>query len=120
MKKTTTILLVSILLLAGKNLTAQSPFERFYNFSSDTDDGLYVKQMPDNGFMVVGEIEIPGDTIRVCIIRTNAYGDTLWTKIYGEQEGTEPTCANTTNDGGLIICATASSSSALYLMLIKT
>jgi hypothetical protein len=64
---------------------------------------LAVAQTADGGFVVTGGIINPDADNDVCLIRTNASGDTLWTRTYG---GTGDDCGSSvqqTADGGFVI-----------------
>jgi len=61
-----------------------------------------VKQTADSGFIAVGWNNLPG-TQDVILIKTNALGDTLWTKIYGETEDVIGFSVDITSDGGYIL-----------------
>lgn len=90
--------------LVSFQIHSQVSFEKFYDHSH-SDDGKFVSQLYDNGYIVIGETLIPTDTSRIYLIRTNEYGDTLWTKIFGDLEGSGFYSAAITADSGFIICA---------------
>ncbi|MBA7556917.1 hypothetical protein ES705_49643 [subsurface metagenome] len=93
--------------------------------SLGNDYGKSVRQISDGGYIIVGNTErynIAGD---IYLVKTNSYGDTIWTKYYSDdacsfctQDGQD---VQQTPDGGYIIlgynCAGACACSA---MLIKT
>jgi len=64
--------------------------------------GRGVRQTSDGGFIVVGEAAVFTDSYDVLLIRTNARGDTLWTKTYGDADDYGYSI-NNTSDGGYII-----------------
>jgi len=88
----------------------------------DLDDrGYCVQQTQDHGFIVTGQYMtgIPTDPIwNLWVIRTNADGDTLWTKILGEGIGNS---VYETQDNGFVFGTTKRMGvSGSYLWLIRT
>ncbi len=69
------------------------------------DNAYDVKQTPDGGYIVAGRTDQNGSSYsKVWMIKTDAMGDTLWTKAFGENDKAE--LANSiaiTNDGGYIM-----------------
>jgi hypothetical protein len=67
------------------------------------DCGYSVRETPDSGYVVAGYTESSGEGLQdACLVRTDASGNTLWSKTYG---GTDYDCANSvqpTLDGGLV------------------
>ena len=86
------------------------------------DEGRFVQQTEDGGYIAIGTtITLNGSNEGIWIIKTDANGDSLWTKtIYG---GYTAKCrsANQTSDGGYIIVG-IKPDSTLYknIWLIKT
>jgi hypothetical protein len=63
-----------------------------------------VKQTPDNGFIIVGSTASFGAGFTDCyIVRTNASGDTLWTRAYGGYDDERAYSVDLTSDGGYIV-----------------
>ena len=65
--------------------------------------GNDVKQTNDNGFIIAGYVEYNVDDSDIYLIRTNEYGDTLWTKTMGDLPDCGAESVQQTNDGGFII-----------------
>jgi hypothetical protein len=66
--------------------------------------GYYAEQTNDDGFILVGTTDAFGSGLDdVWLIKTNSFGDTLWTKTIGGSEYDYATCVHQTNDGGYII-----------------
>lgn len=101
--------LVGLLLaisIAVSPLYAQITFERWYGGNS-RDYGHSVAQTPQGGYIVAGETSSYGSgTYDVYLIRTNGYGDTIWTKTYGGTSIDYGRSVIQTTDGG---CAVAGS-----------
>jgi hypothetical protein len=93
---------------------------------TDDDCGDAVQQTTDGGYIVTGYTYPPaawsGDVI---LIKTNAQGDTLWTRTYGGSSHDEGSSVQQTGDGGYIIagCTYSFGSGAPYyddVYLIRT
>ena len=69
------------------------------------DEGYSVRQTSDGGYIVAGVTASFADTLDgdVYLIKTNASGDTLWTRTYGGA-GTDTGCfVQQTSDGGYVV-----------------
>ena len=88
----------------------------------DWDDGRSVQQTADGGYIITGWTLDIGQSGDVLLIRTDSSGDTLWTKVYGNNEDDRGDCVQITSDGGYIICGfTVSYGSGLQnILLLKT
>jgi len=84
--------------------------------------GYSVHQTTDRGYIVVGVTSSFGNNYQVYLIKTNASGDTLWTRTYGGAAYDEGRTVQQTSDGGYIIAgSTASFGPGSYdVYLIKT
>jgi hypothetical protein len=69
------------------------------------DEGYFVEQTSDNGFIITGTI-----SDRICLIKTDFAGNKEWEKSYG---GTCGYCVRQTTDGGYIV--TGEKGSDVYL-----
>jgi hypothetical protein len=68
------------------------------------DVGYSAIQTPDGGFFVTGNLYFDcDDYYYFTLIRTDANGDSLWTKFYGISSGTRRTTIIPTSDGNYII-----------------
>jgi hypothetical protein len=66
------------------------------------DEATSVQQTDDGGFVITGATNSFGSgELDVYVIKTNAVGDTLWTRRYGDGEGYS---VQQTADGGFIVC----------------
>jgi len=75
-----------------------------------SNDALAVIQTTDNGFLIAGTTSAGGSPSTDClIVKTNASGDTLWTKTYGgtDYDGIYSICQTT--DGNFLLCGTTRS-----------
>jgi len=84
-------------------------WSKTYGVGSD-DWGYSVQQTTDGGFIVAGYTYPYGAGNRdVYLIRTDANGDTLWTKTYGGSNGDGGYSVQQTQDGGFIIAGETNS-----------
>ena len=88
------------------------------------DIGRCVRQTDDGGFIVAGntKLDSPADSTDVYLIKTDANGDTLWTRTYGGVGHDEGYSVDLTSDGGYIVSGfyEPSPGSLTDLYLIKT
>jgi hypothetical protein len=88
---------------------------------TSNDAGYFVQQTQDTGYIVAGSTMSFGNAYQVYLIKTNASGDTLWTRIYGGTGVEEVHSVQQISDGGYIIAGCSNSfgdSNQVYL--IKT
>ncbi|MFH2143852.1 MAG: T9SS type A sorting domain-containing protein [Bacteroidota bacterium] len=84
---------------------------------SNYDYGKEVQQTSDGGYIICGHTRI--DTLsnyEIYLIKTDSYGDTLWTKIFAGAENDKGNSVKQTNDGGYIVAGLYD----LNICLIKT
>ncbi|PJA08267.1 MAG: hypothetical protein COX70_04180, partial [Flavobacteriales bacterium CG_4_10_14_0_2_um_filter_32_8] len=84
------------------NCKAQTYFNvDFNNDSSMWSSGAFVHPFEDSsGYLAVGNLPMGGGPVYTRFLRLNIYGDTLWTKLYGNsQYGQYPTIGNYINIG---------------------
>jgi hypothetical protein len=85
--------------------------------------GNSVQQTWDGGYIVTGYNDSgSGNRSEVYLLKTNASGDTLWTRTYGGRYPDCGYCVRQTQDGGYIIAGSTSRSGSGYddAWLIKT
>lgn len=76
----------------------------------DDDEGSAVLQTGDGGFIIIGTTSSFGAGSQdLYLVRTNAGGDTLWTRTYGGDSFDEGKSIRQTSDGGFIIGGSSSS-----------
>jgi len=99
-----------IILLSAVCLTsvaaAQTSWWKTYG-GAQTDEGRCVQQTTDGGYVIAGFTHSfgPGtpDSSNVYLVRTDASGDTLWTRVYGGTGRDEGYSVQQTTDGGYVI-----------------
>ena len=78
-------------------------WERTYG-GYDHDYAKCVKETPDSGFIIVGSTASFGAGFTDCyIVRTDATGDTLWTRAYGGYDDERAYSVDLTTEGGYIV-----------------
>src|ERR1017187_1268262 len=113
-----------IFVLIGLTVIGQQiTFQKTYG-GINRDLANSVQQTTDGGYIIAGytQIGLLGDTTNVYLIKTNAYGDTLWTRTYGGNYDDEGNSVQQTSDGGYIIAGYTTSFGAggWDVYLIKT
>ncbi len=95
-------LLLSVVCLSSI-ASAQTNWARTYGGPYD-DMGFSVQQTTDTGYMVAGRSESPDQwPVHAHLVKTNARGDTLWTRTYGGPAGAEAFSVQQTADGGYVV-----------------
>jgi hypothetical protein len=126
------IYILSFLVILHTTTFAQAPEIQWTKTFGDslTDVGNSVQQTIDGGFIVIGETRFFGASASdVWLIRTDSYGDTLWTQTFGRGvtvpfTGRESgSSAEMTSDGGYIIAGSWGTGNSYFsgnIVLIKT
>jgi len=107
--------------LIKTNATGDTLWTKTYG-GTNTDVGYSVQQTSDGGYIVAGYTQSfgAGDS-EVYFIKTNASGDTLWTRTYGGTNQDVGYSVQQTTDRGYIICGqTNSFGDSMQVYLIKT
>lgn len=122
------MLAIKIFLVAGLLFTismssfAQIRFQKTIG-GTNNDEGYSLQQTTDGGYIIAGRTNSfgPGN-YSVYLIKTNADGDTLWTKTIGGSNIDEAYSIQQTTDGGYIIVGDTRSTGAgdYDVYLIKT
>ena len=120
MKRLTLILGMFTLLLVSLS-NAQQRWERDYG-GAGTEYSYSVQQTTDAGYIVAGGTLSFGNSYQVYLIKTNASGDTLWTRTYGGTNYDYGRSVQQTSDAGYIIAGFTNSFGAggMDVYLIKT
>lgn len=109
----------AILILSFQLSVSQITFEKIYGGSS-FDQGRSVRQTNDNGYIITGSTISFGPSYDVYLIKTDLYGDTVWTKTYGGPMGDYGYSVDQTNDNGYIIVGQTYNVPKGQLYIIKT
>ena len=93
-------------------------------YGGSLDDMAYaVDQAPDSGFVIVGTTySFGGGRPNIYVVRTDAQGDTLWTRTYGGAGEDYAFSVAATRDSGFIVCGWTRSYGAgmADIYLVKT
>lgn len=97
------LLLLLTYLLISIGVYSQNIFEKIYGGSGE-DEGNSVLQTFDGGFIITGSTNSFGaGGLDVYVIRTNEFGDTLWTKTFGGTNDDVGYSIAQTSDSGFVI-----------------
>ena len=110
-------------LLRGVAQQYQGPhytFRRTYGYSAGADGGYSVQQTPDSGYILAG-VTYSFSNTQAYVIKTNARGDTLWTRFVGGLGSEGFYSIRQTGDGGYIATGWSNSSGSgnLDVYLVK-
>jgi hypothetical protein len=106
--------------LIKTNALGDTLWTRNYGGAS-RDEGFSVQQTSDTGYIVAGIYDYIGTDPQFYLIKTNASGDTLWTRTYGGTSTEESYSVRQTLDGGYIVAGwTNSFGNGWQVYLIKT
>jgi len=90
-------------IVAPSALTAQVTFQRTYG-GADNDYGYSAQPTADGGYILVGHtLSFGAGSTDVYLVKTDAGGDTLWTRTFGGSENDYGWSVRQTTDGGYII-----------------
>jgi len=109
--------------LLKTNSDGDTIWTKTYGDTNYDDWGYSVRETPDGGFIIVGSTASLGAGDQdVWLLRTDEFGDTLWTKTFGGDSSDVGKCIQITNDGGYIIVGSTESFGAGSedIWLIKT
>jgi hypothetical protein len=106
--------------LIKTNASGDTLWTRTYGGTGD-EWGYSVQQTTDGGYIVVGRTYSFGNNEEVYLVKTNSFGDTLWTKTYGGTGDEWGSSVQQTQDGGYIVAGDASSFGNIrQVYLVKT
>ena len=113
-------IIVFVALLISIGLGAQITFEYTYG-GEENDEGYSVQQTTDGGYIIAG-LSVEFDISNTYLVKTDQFGDTLWTKVYGGISPDEAFSVQQTSDNGYIVAGNTMSFglSFLSIYLLKT
>ena len=117
----TRILLMLMLALVGLSGRGQVTFQKTY-YADSGQQAYSVRQTIDSGYILTGLTTLGAGHQNIILIRTNSFGDTLWTKVFGGTNYDNGFSAQQTIDGGFIVLGATQSFGAggWDVYLIKT
>lgn len=103
MKKILRFTILIFLLAIGSNSRAQIVFSQEYGGSAN-EDGRWMEQMPDSGFVMIGRSDTYSNgQSDIWVVRTDAYGNVMWSRSYGGTQFDFGNMIRITSDGGFIM-----------------
>ncbi len=111
-----------LLLFLSKVASAQFTFEKIIGGSGNEYSTMLIPTS-DNGFAMLGNTNSSGaGDYDICLIKLNAFGDTMWTKTYGGSGEEYGVGVTQTTDDGYIICGYTKSfgASGKDIYLVRT
>jgi hypothetical protein len=119
MKRLAMILGIFTLLLVSLS-NAQQRWQRAYG-GTDYDWGMSVQQAFDGGYIISGStMSFPPQNWDAYLIRTNTYGDTLWTRVFGGSDIDAGNAVQQTRDSAFILAGvTYSPNAGVYLLKVN-
>jgi hypothetical protein len=110
----------SVFLLTGAVCGQDIIWSRAYG-GPDGEEGVRLCETSDGGYIMVGNTESFGNWVQIYLVRTDARGDTLWTRTFGGDGLEYGNSVHQTSDGGYIIGGwTTSFGLGAQAYLIKT
>lgn len=103
MKKFISFSILIILLGFGFSTEAQIVFTKEYG-GVGNEDGRWMEQMPDSGFIMIGRSDTYSNgQSDIWVVRTDAYGNTMWSRSYGGTQFDFGNMIRITSDGGFVM-----------------
>ena len=93
---------------------------KVYNTAVFGNDSRAINNTLDGGFIMTGGISITSSSSDIYLIRTNTYGDTLWTRHYDKSQADAGETVIQTSDSGFAIAAYVFNGQYSDIYLIKT
>jgi hypothetical protein len=119
MKKPLPHLLFYCCLFISISLSAQTQFSTEYGGNYD-DDGRWMEQLPDSGFILTGGTTSFSSSMDFWLVRTDAGGNTVWSKSIGTSAYEFANMVKPTADGGFVIAGVTNQSGNDDGWLVKT
>jgi hypothetical protein len=82
---------------------AQTTFQRAYDVNGQIEDAYSLSPTSDGGYLIGGSTTATGNNSDLFLLKVNATGDTLWTKIFGTPTPDFIFSVKRTFDGGNIV-----------------
>jgi len=112
---------ISDVLLLKTSENGDIEWVRTYGDRELIERGNCVQQTTDGGYVIVGSKETADNDFDVYLIKTDSYGDTLWTRTFGGDNGDSGRWIEQITDGGYIITGEyQDDNDVLHVCLVKT
>lgn len=106
-------------LLFSISLSGQIQFSREYGDINTDDDGRWMEQLPDSGFIITGGSTASG-SMDFRLIRTDSSGNVIWTKNLGGPGFDFANMVKPTRDNGFIVAGLTSTAGDVNGWIVKT
>jgi hypothetical protein len=95
--------LCSLLFASFPSARAQTLWDKRINLGRNETANALI-QSSDGGYLLVGSINEPNSALQdILVVKTNASGDTLWTRIFPGVYSESATCLAASSDGGYFV-----------------
>ena len=95
--------ILALVATVPKTVHAQITFEKTYG-GIHYDEAAFVWQTSDAGYIIAGHTQhAGGGEIDIYLVKTDSFGDTLWTRSYGGAEYDDAFCIQQTSDAGYVV-----------------
>ncbi len=112
---------ISDVLLIKTSDNGNIEWSRTYGDSEYIERGNCVTQTAEGGYLVAGTKKTENTDFDIYLIKTDSFGDTLWTRTFGDNRWDEATWVEQTTDGGYIITGEYQDDNDVrHVCLIKT
>jgi len=99
------LILFAIISLCPDYSFSQATYQKIIGESGFYSRGNSIQQLEDKGFIIAGRaVNFGKGGIQAYLIKTDALGNTIWTKMYGGQGSEEVYEIQITSDKGFIMC----------------
>ena len=112
---------ISDVLLFKTSNNGDIEWARTYGDRESLERGNCVQQTADGGYVIVGAKKLGDYNFDIYLVKTDSFGDTLWTRTFGGDNWDEGTWIEQTTDGGYIITGEYQDDNDVrHVCLIKT
>lgn len=114
-------ILTSLLLLTSSAAAQDTLWTKIFGGES-TDVIKSIKQTPDNGYIMTGYTDSYGaGGYDVYLVKSDSFGDTVWTKTFGAENNDGGMSVCLTNDGGYVVAGyTTNDNKDLYITKVDS
>ncbi len=92
-------------------------FQKMYGDTVSEDGFSVCRSKHDNGYVFAGQAQYVSS--QMLIVKTNQFGDTLWTKTVTNANGSQGRCVIQTKDSGYVVLGTANMTTGNDFLIVK-